>query len=197
MGSDPTFRDATFRPGGAWKAMTRPFLVVAGTLSRQEAALDAARAIAEAWLVRAGGLAPIVRDSDLTDDLRSRYSLVLVGGPDVNAETARLRRSLLVTVGAAGAAVGGEPLDAGPGLASLHWQPSPRFPGRSLLVLQSQDAQGDDLLTALHPIAPGAGFPDFVVASPLVRQRGWGGFVAAGFWSAGFGVDADESAGLR
>jgi len=183
-------------PGGLAKAIHRPFLIVAGTLSRSEGSLAIARAISDAWWVRAAGLAPIVRDVDLTDELRRDHSLILIGGPDVNAESAALRKSLSLVVDATGATLGGHRI-AGEHLACAHWQPDPRAPDSSLLVLQAGDALADDLLLGLHPIAPGAGLPDYVVADPSVRLKGWGGFRAAGFWSPDWRIDESNAYGLR
>jgi predicted esterase len=184
------------QPGGLAKAIHQPFLIVAGTRTRAESSLAIARAVSDAWWVRAGGLAPIVRDVDLTDEMRRGHSLILIGSPDVNAETAALRRSLRVIVDATGATAGAHRI-AGEHLAAAHWQPDPRAPDSSILVLQAGDALGDELLLGLHPIAPGAGLPDYVIADPSVRLKGWGGFRSAGFWSPDFRFDEANAFGLR
>jgi len=178
-------------PGGYKKALYEPFLLVAGTQGppeRQERSLHLARLIATSWWRRANGYVPIVRDTDLTDDLRSRYNLVLLGGPEVNAETKRLARDLNIVASEGRVTLAGRPL-AGEHLASAHWQRSPRHRDRKVLVFQATDAEADPLLNSLIPLGSGIGLPDYVVMGHEVRLRSWGGFVAAGYWDQQFRYD--------
>ncbi|MEM7244472.1 MAG: prolyl oligopeptidase family serine peptidase [Acidobacteriota bacterium] len=180
------------RPGGMAKAMFRPFLLVAGTrggdATRQESLLHLGRHLAQHWWRRANGFAPIVRDVDLTDELRERHELVLLGGPDLNHETHALRKGLNVVATHEGVRLAGRPVP-GRELAAAHWQPDPRADERRVLVFQSTTATADSLLPLLDPIPPGAGLPDYVIAGPEVRARSWGGFRAAGFWTPDWRLD--------
>jgi len=178
-------------PGGYKKALFEPFLLVAGTRGppeRQERSLHLARLIATHWWRRANGYVPIVRDTDLTDDLRSRFNLVLLGGPEVNAETRRLARNLNIVAVDGEVTLAGRPLP-GEHLASAHWQRNPRYGDRKILVFQAVDTEADTLLNSLIPIGSGIGLPDYVVMGPEARLRSWGGFAAAGYWDQRFRYD--------
>ena len=190
-------------PGGYKKAMFEPFTLVVGTrgdAASQERILDLARALSLAWWVRANGTCVVVRDFEVTEAQRAARNLVLLGGPDVNAESLRLERGLLIVAhqsgplrsgGAprsAGVTVAGRSLRGG-SFASAHWQPNPEHQERRILVFQASDATGEELLPSLNPIGGGHGLPDFVVATPDVRRSAWGGFAAVGYWSPDFRFD--------
>jgi hypothetical protein len=180
------------RPGSYAKATFSPFVIVTGTADsrRSEALLACARSLATAWWVRGNGTAPIVRDADVTDALRAGHELVLVGGPDVNLESRRLSPGLALVASRGGVRVG-DRLVRGSDLVSAHWQPAPGGASR-VLVLQSTSAEADTLLPWLNPFAPGAGWPDWVVATPRVRSSGWAGLAGAGFFEPDWRVGDDS-----
>ncbi len=183
------------RPGGLAKALFTPFALVLptqGDPARCEAMAALGRFIATAWWVRGNGLAPMVRDVDVDGALVASRSLVLLGGPELNAHARRVAPHLFVRASADGVTVQGRRI-RGETLASAHWQPSPGSANRRVLVLQATSPEADALLAGLQPIAAGAGYPDFVVASPRVRVAGFGGFEAAGFWSPAWGLDPASS----
>lgn len=177
--------------GGLAKALFTPFVIVLptrGDVARCDALADVARVMANAWWVRGNGLAPMVRDTDVTSALRASHGLVLIGGPELNAEAARVAGRLLVKATSDGVRLACRRVP-GDHLACAHWQPSPDAPSRRLLVLQATSADADQLLAGLHPVTAGAGLPDFVVATPRVRVAGIAGLAAAGFWTPSFAHD--------
>jgi dienelactone hydrolase len=179
------------RPGSFKKAMYEPFTIVVGTQAkpeRNEVMLDLARSIALAWWVRANGTCPIMRDVDVTDTLRASRNLVLLGGPDVNAETKRAEKALAIVATSRAVTLAGRRVP-GDDLACVHWQPSPTHPARRLLVFQATTPMADALLGSFNPVGSGQGWPDFVVATPAIRLRSWGGFAAAGWWDPKFAFD--------
>jgi len=179
-------------PGGLAKALFRPFAIVVGTqgdAAWDERLLDVARTIASAWWVRGNGFVTIVRDTDVTAKLRAERGLVLLGGPDENAETQRIAKGLLVTASASdGVRLAGRRVP-GRDLACVHWQPHPEARQQRVLVMQATSLDAALLLHGLQPIAPGSGLPDLVIASPRVRERGFGGFVAAAILAPDWTLD--------
>lgn len=180
--------------GGLAKALFTPFAIVLptrGDAARCESLAALGRLVATAWWVRGNGLAPIVRDTDVTDALRHERNLLLLGGPDLNAETARLERSLVVRPSREGVTVFGRAV-RGSDLACAHWQPS-RDAARRVLVMQATSAAADALLPSLQPIAAGAALPDVIVATPRVRVQGWAGLALAGYFTPDFRYDASST----
>lgn len=183
------------RPGGLAKALFTPFLIVIptqGDPARCESLAQVGRLVATAWWVRGNGHAPIVRDVDVGAAERASHGLLLLGGPDLNAETARIAGGLRIVARAEGASLAGRALP-GADLAAAHWQPHPESPDQRVLVLQATSPKGDELLQGLQPIAAGLGLPDFAVASPRARIAGFGGFVAAGFWAPDWSLDPSST----
>lgn len=184
-------RGPNARPGGLAKALFTPFLIVLptqGDAARNETLAATARLIATAWWVRGNGMVSVVRDTDLSAEQRGSFGLLLLGGPELNAETARIEQSLRLVARAGAARLDGRSLP-GSDLACAHWQPHPEAPAQRVLVLQATSAEADLLLPGLQPIAAGLGLPDFIAASPRVRVAGFAGFVAAGFWAPDWTLD--------
>ena len=184
------------RPGSFKKAMYEPFVIVVGTqagLARTERMLELARSLALAWWVRANGTSPIVRDTDVTPEMRVTRNLVLLGGPEVNAESARMAGDLLLVARGGGARLAGHGVAGGADLACVHWQPSPDAPSRRVLVFQATTPDADTLLGSFNPVGSGQGWPDFIVATPAVRLRSWAGFAAAGWWDPRFAYDPSNT----
>lgn len=182
-------------PGGIEKALYEPFTIVVGTLgddARDERMLDLARALSLTWWVRANGTCQVMRDVDVRDSVRATRNLVLLGGPEVNAEARRLERGLRIVARASGVMLAGHAIQ-GEDLASVHWQESPEHGARRLLIFQAMTAQADGLLGSFNPIGSGHGLPDFVVATGAIRARSWAGFAAAGYWSPDFRLDRRSS----
>jgi hypothetical protein len=180
------------RPGGLAKSLFRPFVIVVGTQGDDawdDRLLDVARTMATAWWVRGNGFVTIVRDVDVSPKLRGERGLVLLGGPDENAETRRIARKLLVTASASDGVRLQHERVPGRDLACVHWQPNPEAPDQRVLVMQATSLDAALLLHGLQPIAAGSGLPDLVIASPRVRERGFGGFVAAAILAPDWSLD--------
>ena len=182
---------STDYPGSFRKAFFEPFLLVVpteGSAERNERLLNMARSMAGAWWRRGNGMAPIVRDFMVTDEMRAGYNLVLLGGPDINGETSLYEDDLNICVNAKEMRFTGRNAP-GEDLASAHWQKNMLYPRRKIFVYQATSAEGDKLLGSLVPFYSGHGLPDYVVLGPESRARSWGGFKACGFWSFDFRYD--------
>ena len=176
--------DASDYPGSFRKAFFEPFLLVVptgGSAERNERLMDQARLIAGVWWRRGNGMAPIVRDVDVTGEMREDYNLVLLGGPAVNLEAAEYVGDLNIEAGDGWMRFAGRDVP-GENIASAHWQKNPFAPERKLMVFQSMSGEGDRLLGSLLPFYTGHGMPDYIVLGPESRAQSWGGFRATGFW---------------
>eukprot|EP00741_Cyanophora_paradoxa_P018333 tig00000204_g17702.t1 len=132
--------------------------------------------------------------------------LVLLGGPNENAWTARLMAEWRVPVsfrkgGGEGGARDAICVEAecfsepGTGIAFLApWRP-PGAPGppRLAAVLAGTDAAGLRKAAGLLPISSGERVPDFMVVGPRYGWAGSGGVLAAGYWGWDWGLSPESS----
>ncbi len=143
-----------------------PVLVVFGTGSpRQRAALErVARR-----LTTPGGASiryPMKADTRVTAADRRRYHLVLVGGANVNRETARYAKRLPIRITARGVTLG-RCRFTGPDLGVKFVYPNPDVSGRYLLVIAGTTARG-----VLRQHLVPRYLPDFVVYDASMERTG-------------------------
>jgi hypothetical protein len=79
----------------------------------------------------------------------------------------------------------------GTGLAVKFIYPNPLDPNRLVVVNEGTDRPGLELLSSMRATYAGAGLPDFVIFDGEVKQKGWGGVAAAGFFDSAWRVDPD------
>jgi len=80
---------------------------------------------------------------------------------------------------------------SGPGIAACFVYPNPLSPGRLVTVYMGSDLEGQELSTFFRSIYSGSGLPDFIIFDSSVRNLGWGGMVAAGFFDSRWQLDRD------
>jgi len=142
-----------------------PVLVVYGTkAARQRAALE--RVARRLRRFRWGTVRyPLKADTAITAADRRRYSLVLVGGPHANHETARHAKRLPISVSSREVRVGRRRF-RGPEVGVRFIVPNPDHPGRYLLVVAGTTARGV-LRQHLLPWY----LPDYVVYDHTIENK--------------------------
>jgi len=177
---------------GPWKqAFMRPFVIVYGTQGTDEEdewTLALARSYAHAWWYRANARAWIIADTDTIPEIKEPPNLILLGGANMNAVTARLEAGLPIVMRDDGILVGGRWIP-GRDLAAKFVYPNPERPGSLVLVQEGQSLDGFKRLFSFTEIYSGAGFPDWMVWGDEVKLLGLGGACAMGFFNLDWRVD--------
>ena len=167
-------------------AYYEPFILVYGTLSDSASAarlLATARRQAQAWWVRANGRTMIVPDTAVTDEMIERYNLVLYGNADQNAITAGIEKNLPIRIEGGRFVLADEVLPP-EALAALFVYYNPLNPEKKVLVREGIGSDGLKLSGYFSTMYSGAGLPDYVIWSDEVYNKGWGGVIKAGFFTA-------------
>lgn len=179
-------------------AYMTPFVLVYGTIGDEEDTainLEAARYQSVGWVTTARGRAPIIADIDVTAEIIARYNLILFGGPNTNAISARVNNKLPVRI-ENNAVVVGEEILTGPGLAMIVVYPNPLNQERYIVLYAGTDREGTRLATWFRIFKSHLALPDFVVFDAKAMVYGWAGFIAAGFFDTDWQV-AEIGKGLH
>jgi predicted esterase len=167
-------------------AFFEPFVLVYGTGGTSRAT-EAMRRLAlldsQSWYLRADGYAPVLPDTAVTQEILATRNLILYAVPGSNAVLETMAARLPIRISTAGIEIGRKKY-AGAGLSARFVSPNPFHPDRLVEVVAGTDLEGCELAASANPCYSGSGFPDFVVYDATVRQRGWGGMRAAGFFDA-------------
>jgi hypothetical protein len=135
------------------------------------------------WYLRADGYAPVLPDTSITPEIASTRNLILYAVPGANTIIEAFVSRLPIRFDPGGVTVGKKHYE-GEGLAARFVCANPRFPDRLVEVVAGTDIAGLELAAASNPCYSGSGYPDFVVYDASVRLKGWGGMLAAGFFTA-------------
>jgi len=166
------------------QAFYSPFIFVYGTRGdreRRENSLHLARITSEQWWWRANGRVEIIPDTLVTPEVVKRYNLILFGGPGTNRILQRIQKKLPIRMDPGGVTIGRVRVP-GRDLAVLFLYPNPLNPRRFVMIVGGNSKQGEKLAGVMGFFHSGAGVPDFLVYDASVRQKGWGGVRAAGFF---------------
>ena len=179
---------------GPWKqAFMRPFVIVYGTQGTDEEdewTLALAGAYAHAWWYRANGGLTIIADTEPVPTMDEYPNLILLGGPKMNAMTARLEPKLPIKLADDGVVVGTRFI-RGRDLAAKFVYPNPERPDTLVLVEEGQSLAGFKRVFSFTEIYSGAGFPDWMVWEDEVKLTGLGGACAMGFFDMNWRFSPD------
>jgi dienelactone hydrolase len=132
-------------PGTMGDFTTTPFAVVVGTTSKDPEMVAMCREKADSfvgfWRSWQNQPARVFQDVDLPDSVAERYSLLLIGGPEANAVTARLGGKLPLKIDSDGVAIEGKRFQARDAAVQMIY-PSPLNHERYLLVVAATSADG-------------------------------------------------------
>ncbi|MCK4334730.1 prolyl oligopeptidase family serine peptidase [candidate division WOR-3 bacterium] len=167
-------------------AYYEPFILVHGTMgdSTTNARLfSMARGEAQAWWVRANGRVMIVPDTAVTEEMINSYNLILYGNATENAITAGIEKSLPIRI-EDGRFVFADEILPPEATASLFVYRNPLNPNKKVLVREGIGTDGLKLSGYFSTLYSGAGVPDYLIWSDDVWDKGWGGVIKAGFFTA-------------
>ncbi len=175
------------------QTMFSPFVLVYGTGGDSvttELLLHQARLEAFRWWRRANGRVEILPDTSVTSGVMARRNLILFGGPEENSVTGRINRSLPIRRIEDDIYLGDERIP-GPGIGACFVYPNPLSPENLVTVCLGSDVEGLELSTFFKAVYSGSGLPDFIIFDSSVRDLGWGGMIAAGFFDDRWQLDSD------
>jgi dienelactone hydrolase len=201
-------RGGKFRPGEAWdnslhkthlsygpikQAYFSPFVLVYGTtgdVATTEMLLNQARLEAMQWWIRGNGFVEILPDSEVTRNVVVDCNLILFGGPDENRIIKIINRRLPIRLVGDRLMLGGQAL-GGRGLAAKFVYPNPLNERKLVVVSEGTGMEGLKLSTFFGALSSASGLPDFMIFDSRVKQTGWGGVRAAGFFDSNWKVAKD------
>jgi len=166
------------------QAFFSPFLFVYGTLGDEPETnvnLHRARVMAQKWWWRANGTVQILADTSVTREQIRRYNLILFGGPASNRITRRINPDLPLSIADDHIELGDRKI-SGEDLAVQFLYPNPLNNRKFVVVLGGDSPEGEKLAMTLGTFYSGAGLPDFLIYDRAVKEKGWGGIIAAGFF---------------
>lgn len=167
-------------------AYYEPFILVYGTQGNAletEKLFAMARSEAQAWWYRANGTVRIVPDTLVDAGITDRYNLILLGNAYQNAVTARLEEYLPIWI-EDGRLVFDDEVLPPEALAALFVYPNPSNSNKKVLVREGIGSDGLKLSGYFSTLYSGAGLPDYIIWGKDVTDKGWGGVVKAGFFTA-------------
>jgi fermentation-respiration switch protein FrsA (DUF1100 family) len=177
------------------QAYFSPFVLVYGTKgdsAMTDMLLHQARMQAMTWWIRANGRVDIVPDTEVTQAMIDKYNLILFGNAQTNVLTARIQNKLPIKI------IDGQvrlnissikPLYGDLGIIFLY--PNPLNTQKFVLLYEGTTEMGQKLSDRFGTLYSGAGLPDFLILGEKVRQKGWGGAKAAGFFSNQWQLEPD------
>jgi dienelactone hydrolase len=181
---------------GPWKqALMKPFVLVYGTTGTPEQTewnLQLARLYAYQWWYRANGRTSVYADTavDFTSPLWQRINLVLLGGPDCNAVTARLQDKLPIRSSSSAVTIRGTGPVFGQDLTYKFIYPNPETGWKTLVLVEGGTSlEAMKRLPAVMGVYSGSGFPDWMVWGDDFKLQGLGGVSAMGFFDYHWRVD--------
>jgi len=184
------------------QAYFSPFVLVYGTKGDSvmtDLLLHQTRIQALTWWIRANGLVDVLPDTEVTRAITDKYNLILFGNAQTNAITARIQNKLPIKItdgfvtlsasGVEGKASGIMHIDGDLGVVFVY--PNPLNSKKLTLVYEGTTEKGQRLSNRFSTLYSGAGLPDFLILGEEVKQKGWGGVKAGGFFSTKWEIESD------
>lgn len=174
--------------GPAKRVLMQPFTIIYGTQNPELTDLLRHYACQEAlrWLLIGNGQTEILPDT--APGINFNRNLILLGGPAENKITEMVAQALPIKLHPDRVEIMGKKI-AGDTLGVILTYPNPLKPEKLLLVRMGTNPGGTKLSFFWGVIGSGTGIPDFIVFDPRVRNSGWNGVRAAGFFSQDWQLD--------
>ena len=169
----------TIRKHGAFKSVFfSPFVLV---IDDDPETLDLARLISVGWWRRGNGYVRILRDSEVTREVIENFNLILLGSPSKNLLIKDLLPKTPAKLNAHGIELDGKHFKGKLSLAMIY--PNPLNPQKMVAFLTGNSKKMERLSLYALPLYSGSGIPHYMIFDLEVKQYGWGGVRAAGFFN--------------
>jgi len=173
------------------KAYFSPFILVYGTRgdsSSTEINLHHARVEAQNWWWRGNGYVEIIPDIEVNTETIRRHNLILFGGPETNAITAKVIKNLPLSIKNDRLVINDQEIEKDD-VAFQMIYPNPLNPEKYVVVKGGTSPKSDELAGLFNVIYSGSGLPDFIVYDETVKEKGWGAAIAEGFFDLNWKFD--------
>lgn len=174
------------------QAYFSPFIFVYGTSGGNNATeinLQMAVYDANYWMWRGNGYVQIIPDHELTKDMISGYNLILYGSSETNSVTNNLQDKLPIDVSSKTIKIGDKVFEGD--LAAKFIYPNPENENKFVLVIEGTGNEGMKLAGKAKLLGVSLGYPDFIVFDKSIETKGWGSFLAAGFFDNEWKISDD------
>jgi len=173
------------------KAYFSPFILIYGTQGNSDSTeinLHRARVEAQNWWLRGNGYVEIVPDTELNSEIIQRYNLILFGGSETNAVTAKIKKDLPISIKNNRIIIEGKEIEKDD-VAFQMIYPNPLNKEKYVVIKGGTSPKGEELAGLFNVIYSGSGLPDFIVYDEAVKEKGWGAIIAAGFFEMNWKFD--------
>lgn len=173
------------------KAYFSPFILIYGTQGDSDSAeinLHHARVEAQNWWLRGNGYVEIIPDIEVNSETIHRYNLILFGGPETNAVTAKIMKDLPVSIKNNRLIIDRQEIEKDD-VAFQMVYPNPLNPEKYVVIKGGTSPKGEELAGLFNVIYSGSGLPDFIVYDETVKEKGWAAIIAAGFFDLNWKFD--------
>jgi pimeloyl-ACP methyl ester carboxylesterase len=173
------------------KAYFSPFILVYGTQGDSDSTeinLHHARVEAQNWWWRGNGHAEIIPDIELNSEIIHQYNLILFGGPETNAVSAKIKKDLPISIKNNRLIIDGQEIEKDD-VAFQMIYPNPLNPEKYVVIKGGTSPKGEELSGLFNVIYSGSGLPDFIIYDETVKEKGWAAIIAAGFFDVNWKFD--------
>lgn len=184
------------------QAYFSPFVLVYGTKGDSavtDLLLHQARLQALIWWLRANGYVDILPDTEVTQSTIDNYNLILFGNEKTNSIIARIQNKLpikiserqveLNIVGRGQKGLKTQRLYGDLGVILVY--PNPLKPDKLILIYAGTSEEGQKISSRFQTLYSGAGLPDFLIFDETVKEKGFSGIKAGGFFSNRWQLESD------
>jgi predicted esterase len=173
------------------KAYFSPFILIYGTQGGSDSTeinLHHARIEAQNWWLRGNGYVEIIPDIEVNSEIVRRYNLIIFGGPETNAVSAKIMKDLPISIENGRLIIDGQEIEKDD-VAFQMVYPNPLNPEKYVVVKGGTSPKAEELAGLFNVIYSGSGLPDFIIYDETVREKGWAAVIAAGFFDVNWKFD--------
>jgi pimeloyl-ACP methyl ester carboxylesterase len=168
-----------------------PFILIYGTQGDSDSTeinLHHARVEAQNWWFRGNGHVEIIPDIELNSEIIHRYNLILFGGPETNAVTAKIMKDLPISIKNDRLIIDGQEIEKDD-VAFQMVYPNPLNPEKYVVIKGGTSPKAEELAGLFNVIYSGSGLPDFLIYDETVKEKGWAAIIATGFFDVNWKFD--------
>jgi hypothetical protein len=195
VASEPNAREKNTRRSGTFKEPFNNCMVfvyaTGGTAAEKAWALDKAKFDTESWYYRGNGAVDLIADTEFDPQLYPDRGVVLYGNASTNAAWSKLLADCPIQV-TQGTIKAGTRTFSGDDLAAYFVWPRRDSEVASVAVVTGTGLTGMRATNANQYFSGGSGFPDFMIFSNAMLQKGVEGVKMAGFYTNDWSLQASD-----
>lgn len=195
LSTKPDAREKSIRRAGTFKEPFNHRMVfvyaTGGTAAEKAWALDKAKFDMESWYYRGNGAVDLIADTEFDPKRYPDRGVVLYGNATTNAAWSKLLADCPIQV-TQGTIKAGTRTFSGDDLAAYFVWPRRDSEVASVAVITGTGLTGMQAANANQYFSGGSGFPDFMIFSNTMLQKGVEGIKMAGFYTNDWSLQASD-----